>query len=123
MASGRSPVCHLHPLLIHTCTHARGVHRKNALLRRNRRQQRPARRRNSFRCLRKEKAQAAASRTQSDWRCAGSVHFKMRMCVPRQADNEDAKEARRVTKQIDEQLQKEKQVLRSTHRLLLLGKS
>ncbi len=35
--------------------------------------------------------------------------------------DEEAKEARRINKQIDEQLQKDKQVYRATHRLLLLG--
>ena len=34
---------------------------------------------------------------------------------------EEEREQRKVNKQIDEQLQKEKQVLRATHRLLLLG--
>lgn len=35
--------------------------------------------------------------------------------------DEDEREQRKVNKQIDEQLQREKQVLRATHRLLLLG--
>lgn len=35
--------------------------------------------------------------------------------------DETEREQRKVNKQIDEQLQKEKQVLRATHRLLLLG--
>lgn len=37
------------------------------------------------------------------------------------AIGEEEREQRKVNKQIDEQLQKEKQVLRATHRLLLLG--
>lgn len=37
------------------------------------------------------------------------------------AIGEEEREQRKVNKQIEEQLQKEKQVLRATHRLLLLG--
>ena len=36
-------------------------------------------------------------------------------------NNEEDKEKRKVNKLIEEQLQKDKQVFRATHRLLLLG--
>ena len=38
-------------------------------------------------------------------------------------NNEEDKEKRKVNKLIEEQLQKDKQVFRATHRLLLLGTS
>jgi guanine nucleotide-binding protein G(s) subunit alpha len=44
-------------------------------------------------------------------------------CVPSAsaAGDDDHKEAKKVNKQIEEQLQKDKTVFRATHRLLLLG--
>ncbi|KAI6216701.1 BMA-GSA-1, isoform b [Aphelenchoides besseyi] len=48
--------------------------------------------------------------------------MRLMSCVARSgALGEEEREQRKVNKQIDEQLQKEKQVLRATHRLLLLG--
>uniref|UniRef100_A0A915HJV2 Adenylate cyclase-stimulating G alpha protein n=1 Tax=Romanomermis culicivorax TaxID=13658 RepID=A0A915HJV2_ROMCU len=45
----------------------------------------------------------------------------MKLCVPRRGNDEEIKEQRKTNKQIEEQLQKDKQVYRATHRLLLLG--
>lgn len=45
----------------------------------------------------------------------------MRLCVPRRSNDEEIKEQRKTNRQIEEQLQKDKQVYRATHRLLLLG--
>ena len=59
-------------------------------------------------------------------RSSTSIKKKMRFmgCVMgghSGALGEEEREQRKVNKQIEEQLQKEKQVLRATHRLLLLG--
>lgn len=47
--------------------------------------------------------------------CFGSASSK--------ADQEETKKGKETNKKINQQLQKDKQVYRATHRLLLLGKS
>ncbi|VDO93617.1 unnamed protein product [Soboliphyme baturini] len=44
----------------------------------------------------------------------------MKLCISHSAVDEEAKEQKRMNKQIEEQLQKDKQLYRATHRLLLL---
>lgn len=46
----------------------------------------------------------------------------MKLCVPRRGVDEEINQQRKTNKQIEEQLQRDKQVYRATHRLLLLGK-
>lgn len=49
-------------------------------------------------------------------------HCRMRLCVAKAEDEDEEREQKKVNRQIEEQLQKDKQVYRATHRLLLLGK-
>lgn len=45
----------------------------------------------------------------------------MPLCIAKAEDEDEEKEQKKVNRQIEEQLQKDKQVYRATHRLLLLG--
>lgn len=47
--------------------------------------------------------------------------FKLMGCSSSNAQDADAREAKKVNRQIEDQLAKDKQVMRATHRLLLLG--